>query len=99
MVRKWEETAIDEWLTNAHASDGRDAQVRAVHQRDSIHEAQRGDQTEVDAPDDLLLLLRSESIDVRLIGEVGLLRDGLLEVTDLFHFSIVDDRHRGSRIG
>ena len=67
--------------------------ILTVHQRRCVHKSQSQHQTAIDPSDDLLLLLRSEGIDVSLVGEVRFLRDGLLEVTDIVGLLLNIVRH------
>jgi hypothetical protein len=50
-----------------HASDDGNSQVRTVHERCTVHEAQRQDETAVDSPDDGFLLLLGEGIDASIV--------------------------------
>ena len=48
--------------------------VGAVHQRDTVHATESQDETSVDSPDDFLLLLWCEGIDVGIVHGIRLFR-------------------------
>ena len=56
--------------------------VGAVHQRDTVHAAESQDETSVDSPDDLLLFLWREGIDVGIVHGIGVFGQSALKVFD-----------------
>jgi hypothetical protein len=56
--------------------------VGAVHQRDTVHAAESQDETSVDSPDDLLLLLWCEGINMGIVHGVGVFGQSALKVFD-----------------
>lgn len=58
--------------TNTHAAYTSDTKIGPVHQADAIQKTTREDQTDVDASNDLLLLLWREGIDTALVAEMAI---------------------------
>ena len=56
--------------------------VGAVHQRNTVHATESQDETPVNSPDDLLLLLWCEGIDVGILHGIGVFRQRALKVFD-----------------
>ena len=60
-------TLTSELKVGTHTSYHGDTQVGPVHQRDTVHESESGNQTKVNLADNLLLLLGSERIDASIV--------------------------------
>lgn len=56
--------------TDCHATHGGNTKISPIHQTDAVQEAASEDQTDVDPPDDLLLLRWREGIDTALVAEM-----------------------------